>query len=233
MTNDFSRQSPEYQLAQQLLTEARGEPNVAARARLISARLLGQPYRANPLGGSPQAPERLVVRLDGFDCVTYVETVLALSLVREAEAFPARLRDIRYENGRVEWVRRLHYIHDWAAYQQQCGVLRDMTQGEGAVVKEKTLSLVPGLPTKTVPIRYYPKSQFPAVSRWLTDGDLLYFLSTRRGLDVFHIGMVFRAGDELRLRHARQMRRRVYEQPLSQFMRAVQVPGFIVNRLVV
>jgi len=228
MTDDFSLTPRDAQLVRQLLAESRGIASTAGRAKLISSRFIGQPYIVNPLAGSP---ERLVVRFDGFDCVTYVETVMALSLARGVQEFTAKLGEIRYEDGQVEWSKRFHYTSDWAAYQMRRGLLRDMTQDEGAVVREKTLSFIPGLNPKTIKLRYYPKEQFAYVSRWLTDGDLLYFLSTRRNLDIFHVGFVFREGDQLLIRHARHMRRRVFEQPLAEFVKVIKSPGFIVNRL--
>ncbi len=231
MTDDISFNSRDAELARRLIAEARAVASTAGRAKLISSRFIGVPYIVNPLAGSPNGSERLVVRFDGFDCITYVETVLALSLARDVREFTAKLAEIRYENGQVEWAKRLHYTSDWAAYQVRRGLLRDMTQDEGAVIREKTLSFIPGLEPKTIKLRYYPKEQFGYVSRWLTDGDLIYFLSTRRNLDFFHVGFVFREGDRLLIRHARHMRRRVFEQPLAEFVNVVKSPGFIVNRL--
>src|SRR5262249_34728006 len=168
----------------------------------------------------------------GFDCVTYVETVLALSISRSVEEFLMNLRELRYDDGKVEWAKRLHYTTDWAAHHIRHNFLRDMTLGDETVVIEKTLSFIEGLRPKRVRIRYYPKIQYSAVSRWLTDGDILYFLSMRRDLDTFHMGAVFRDGDQLSIRHARHMRHRVLEQPLAEFVRAIKSPGFIVNRVV-
>jgi hypothetical protein len=230
MTQD-SINAQDAQLANRLIADARRHVSLAARLKFLSSRFLGLPYIVGPLIGSPSEPERFVVRFDGFDCVTYVETVLALALARNADEFATNLREIRYENGQVEWRRRLHYTSDWAAYQIRRGLLREMSNLDGSVVRDKTLGFVRGLPARPVSLRYYPKEQFAYVSRWLTDGDLAYFLSTRRDLDVFHIGFVFREGDRLLIRHARHMRHRVLEQPLAEFVKAVKSPGFIINRL--
>ena len=81
---------------ERLLTDARQQPTLAARMKLISARLLGLPYLKHSLIGSPTEPEQFVARLDGFDCVTYVETVLALSAATAIIAKPDR------SNGRME-----------------------------------------------------------------------------------------------------------------------------------
>lgn len=213
------------------LGETQAIRSIREKMKMHSARFLGLPYIVHPLIGSASEPEQLVVRFDGFDCVTYVETVLALSLARNHDEFVQRLREIRYENGKVEWQRRLHYTTDWIAANIRRGLLRDMTDGENAVLCNKTLSLIPGLPARQVQFRYYPKAQFNYLSRWMTDGDIISFLSTRRNLDIFHMGLVFWDGDRILIRHARQMRKRVFEQPLSEFIRAVQSPGFTICRL--
>ena len=46
----------------------------------LSRYFLGHPYQINPLIGSAGTPEVFTVSLDAFDCVTFVETILALSL---------------------------------------------------------------------------------------------------------------------------------------------------------
>ena len=60
-----------------LILMARALPTVAARIEFISRALIGTPYRGYTLIGGPHRPERFVMRDDGFDCVTFCETVLA------------------------------------------------------------------------------------------------------------------------------------------------------------
>jgi hypothetical protein len=231
MNNHVFRTPRDEQIAQAMIAEVKAFDSISAKIKYLSSRLIGLPYLVNPLIGSLHVPEQLVARFDGFDCVTYVETILALSLARGLDQFADRLREIRYLDGEVEWSHRLHYTTDWAAYHIGRGFLRDMTIGEDTVVRERTLSLIQGLPPKNISLRYYPKDRYPSMSRWLTDGDLVYFLSTRRDLDIFHVGLIFRDGEQLLIRHARHMRHRVLEQPLADFMRVVKSPGFMINRL--
>ncbi|MDX2029305.1 MAG: DUF1460 domain-containing protein [Blastocatellia bacterium] len=215
-----------------LLGELRGERSFRRRAKQISARFLGAPYLLNPLVGSAEVPERFVIRFDGFDCVTYIETVLALAHARDVEDFVARLRAIRYEGAVVEWPKRLHYTTDWAASQIRNGLLKDMTLGEGTIPQKKTLDFLPGLPPRMAEYRYFPKQSFAYVSRWLIDTDLVYFLSVRRSLDTNHIGMIVREGEKVLVRHARHKQGRVVEQNLADFIRISPSPGFIINRIV-
>ena len=88
---------------------------------------VGTPYRAATL--EAPGPERLIVNLHELDCVTFVETVLALTkFVRQDgvaaldDSLAARaryegyLRDIRYRAGTIAgYASRLHYFSDWLA----------------------------------------------------------------------------------------------------------------------
>ena len=116
-------QSSDTQFIRQLLQESRQTKPIGARLKQLSARLLGLPYLRNPLIGSPSEAEVLVTRMDGFDCVTFLETLLALARIRYAEDFPTELRKLRYANGEVDYRNRLHYATDWSRHQVQRGVL--------------------------------------------------------------------------------------------------------------
>src|SRR5262245_55819498 len=131
---------------QQLLSKIKPERSAGSRIETLSRQFLGQPYQINPLTGSADAAEVFTVSLDAFDCVTYVETVLALSLAATVDEFVEWLRKIRYENGRIEWARRNHYSTDWIRSGMRAGALRAIRLPEGtAVVKQRTLDAVPGL----------------------------------------------------------------------------------------
>src|SRR5690606_26000414 len=78
--------------------------------------------------------ERLVVDLDDFDCVTYVETMLAMARVLgrgtpSYDAFRDELRRIRYRGGEIAgYASRLHYFSDWIADNERLGIVRDLTR---------------------------------------------------------------------------------------------------------
>ena len=100
---------------------------LSIRLERISADFIGRPYITNPLGGGAGLPEHLNVNLDGFDCVTYMESVLALALSRTVEDFADLLRRIRYRNGEVSWASRNHYTSDWWRRNEAAGFLRNLT----------------------------------------------------------------------------------------------------------
>ncbi len=105
----------------------------------LGRRFVGSPYTPHTL--DLPGPERLVVNLRTFDCVTYVESMLALARVLRAsrgadipgfEAFTNQLRLIRYRNGRLDgYASRLHYFTDWIRDNQAMGLVRDITRQLG------------------------------------------------------------------------------------------------------
>ncbi len=107
----------------------------AARIPAISASLLDRPFRDNALGeGRGHYDADPLFRMDAFDCTTYVETVWALSATPEGGDPSATLQSLRYREGQVDFIKRLHFTAlDWVPYHQQRGVLRP-------------IDLAPGLP---------------------------------------------------------------------------------------
>lgn len=225
-----TNQAHDAQLIRQLIADTRPMKSIGERMKYVSGRLLGLPYLANPLIGSPHTPEEMVTRMDAFDCTTYLQTVLALALAKSPDDFTGKLRDIRYADGEVNYYKRLHYTVDWAQYQIRRGLLTDLTLGEDIIVREKVLSFLKEIEPKRVTMRYFSKAALGYVSRWLVDGDLIYFVSARKDLDTFHVGMIFRHGSQVVMRHARHKRERVLEQPLEEFFQRSQFSGFIINR---
>ena len=86
---------------------------VAARVESISGRFLGYPYLAHSLVGSADSPEVFKDSLEGFDCVTYIESVVALVYAGKTGGFSSFLRKLRYSDGKVDWRRRNHYMTQW------------------------------------------------------------------------------------------------------------------------
>lgn len=83
----------------------------APRAVWASSLLLGAPYRASPLGEGPGAdrdPDPRF-RLDAFDCVTLVETAMALGASASVAVAERRLDEVRYD-GAPSWASRRHYV---------------------------------------------------------------------------------------------------------------------------
>ncbi len=102
---------------------------------VVSSRLLGARYVDAPLGeGEGGDYDRLSRwRLDVFDCVTFVETTLALALSSTEPEFRTELDRIRYQGGKVSYLTRNHFTElDWIPSNAAAGFVRDITAQVGA-----------------------------------------------------------------------------------------------------
>ena len=216
---------------EQLLSKSKSYRSAGDRIEVLSRFFLGRPYTINPLIGSAEKPEVFVTSLDGFDCVTYVETILALSRASTVDDFVERLRKIRYERGQIQWERRNHYMTGWIRNNARSGSVRRLSPRDTAmVVKERVLNIVPGFPPVKTRFEAVPKSEMRKLAPQLQTGDVIFFGSTRAHNDVFHIGFIIRDGNRLRLRHASRSKGAVVEQELDEFLKANRMSGVIIAR---
>ncbi len=116
---------------ERLLQEAAVLPADSNRVLFFARSLSGTPYVANTLDEAND--ETVVVHLDKVDCMTFVETVLALHLAakeekRDFESFKQALQYIRYRGGKAEgYASRLHYFSDWIKDNERKGVVKERT----------------------------------------------------------------------------------------------------------
>ena len=101
-----------------------------ARIAAVSAAFLGRPYQLDPLGegeGSVIDPDPLW-RTDSFDCLTFVETVMALAQTHSDLAAHDQLQRIRYRDGRIGFDSRNHFPEaDWITNNVRAGFVSDVT----------------------------------------------------------------------------------------------------------
>jgi len=216
--------------AERALHRLRRHQSFEARADSISRLFLGRAYLENPLGGGPDQREMFRCSFDEFDCVTYVEIVLALACSKTTSRFSRTLRDLRYREGTVDWFRRNHFMTDWLRTNAERGVLADITTGRESIAKTRTLSGVPGIGPEQTTFRCFPKRSFAKVSSRIQTGDVIMFVSTKKHLDVFHAGILIRRGKQILLRNAARSAGKVIEQELREFLRANRMSGFILAR---
>lgn len=186
----------------------------------ISASLLGRAYDARTLIGGPDQPEEFVARLDRFDCVTFVETVIALAGAADEAGYERRLRLIRYAGGRIGWRTRNHYFSDWRARNRDGGTLRPIAY-PGAVLVHKELSFLRALPSRDAT---FEAVAVPSAAALPLAGPLLVgFVSPRPGLDFSHCGLLFRAAPDApaTLRHAAGTQGGVADEGFTHFTRRV------------
>lgn len=211
------------------LAKKQGLPDQSMNAIVaaIGMSFLDAPYKAHTLEGN--APEQLVVNLKEFDCVTFVETTLALARCIKMqkmtfEEFKRQLQFIRYRDGIIDgYASRLHYFSDWIDNNVQKGVVKNMAPELQGVPFEKRIhfmtsnrSSYPQLANDDVyhAIRgvetelnlrrrtYIPKATLINVRDNILDGDILGITTAIEGLDITHTGFALRFMNYQRFLHA-------------------------------
>src|SRR6266436_3828108 len=130
----------------QLLSEAKYDHSTVTRIDILSRHFLGHSYKPNPLIGSAATAEVFTASLDGFDCVTFIETILALARASNVDEFTEWLRKIRYEQGRIQWERRNHYMTQWIRNNVLQGIIKPVSMPAVPIVsRQRVLNVVPGL----------------------------------------------------------------------------------------
>jgi hypothetical protein len=203
------------------------------RLRALTERFLGRPYLAFPLVGGADRAEELVTRLDCFDCVTFVESMVALALSTRPADFPKRLVELRYLDGRVSWETRNHYWTSWIRRNTRAKRVapvrpRDWVWGSA---ETRELSILKGYPVHRWRPRYWPSSALDALARHAEPGDVVGFVSSRPDLDTFHTGLLMPTpGEPLAVRHAGRSRGQVVHQDLAEFLKQNDMPGMLIVR---
>jgi hypothetical protein len=211
----------------------------ADRIAYVSRQFLGVKYLGNTLTGDIDTEEIFTVNLDGVDCFTLIDYVEAMSLSTSFCAFRANLKKIRYQNGIISFERRNHFFTDWAAYNSD--IVEDVTlrvaNGKTRTIrkqlniKEDGLPYVPGVRAAQRDINYISSSAIDdAVIERLNTGDYIGVYSGFKGLDVSHIGIFIREGENTLLRHAssRVEHKQVIDEDFMTYVSSK--PGIIVLR---
>jgi cell wall-associated NlpC family hydrolase len=214
-----------------LISKINDDRSTAGRIDVISRHFLGRPYKPNPLIGTADTPEVFAASLDGFDCVTYIETVVALYRSFSVDDFTNWLRKIRYDRGLIQWARRNHYMTSWIRNNVREGIISPLSMPAVPMVsRERILNVVPGLSPRRTRLKCVPKRSVLRLQQFLQTGDLIFFASTRKHLDVFHAGIIVRDGKRVLMRHASRSKGFVVEQELSEFLKSNRMAGVIVMR---
>ncbi len=209
-----------------LIEEARAHGGISQRIDFISAALRGTRYLGYTLIGGPRQPEVFVVRDDGFDCVTYCETVLAAAIARNTGEFETKLREIRYHNGIVTWRERNHYFFDWSKHNVENKICKSIVM-KGSLEIEKNVYWHKELGKRHFAMTVIPRTAFLANKSQLMDGDIVGFVTQRPDLDFFHVGFVILSPHgELLLRHAAKSRHRVLDERMDRFITVNRV-GYV------
>ena len=201
---------------------------------------LGSPYVANTLESA--VDETLIVDLREFDCTTFVENVIALSLAARSDelsfdTFVDELRKIRYRSGRIDdYSSRLHYTCDWVFENQQRGIFENISCQLGGTKDTREINFMTShraayrqltsdermlqkmsLREKIINDRggfyYLPKELISSRSDNIPNMAMIAFVTSIDGLDVSHEGFAYRHNGKLTFIHASSVAKKVIVQP--------------------
>lgn len=120
----------------------------AQRFEKISEFFLGQPYLRGALGEGAEArfDQSPLFRADAFDCLTYVNTVLALFFSQNWRDFHTKIAALNYRHGNISYENRHHFMSvDWNKENSRLGFIQDRTReiknnrGKSLALLSKTL----------------------------------------------------------------------------------------------
>tara|TARA_B100001939_G_scaffold121513_1_gene105303 strand:+ start:3987 stop:4766 length:780 start_codon:yes stop_codon:yes gene_type:complete len=182
---------------------------------------LGAPYRAFSLDQSPR--ERLQVDLQGFDCFLLVEQALALARSTSLASFERQLQQLRYGGRSTDYCHRQHYFTRWAQTAIAQGAIQDLNpELPGVRQRQRRLDFMSRHPDSYKPMQqqrqrdciaalernllvqqnYIPLPALPSALSQLRNGDIFALVTDVDGLDVTHVGLVERNGDQVNGLHA-------------------------------
>jgi len=105
--------------------------DLSSRVADLSAAFLGRPYLAAPAGEGHEGhfDQSPLYRFDVFDCVTLLNTVLALALSYDVVSFRKNLLRVGYRGAQLGYQYRHHFMSvDWNAHNTKIGVTEDITE---------------------------------------------------------------------------------------------------------
>lgn len=216
----------------------------------VGKTFLKTPYVAKTLEIGDR--ETLVVNLQGLDCTTFVENVLAFSTLLKQEkydfdAFVLNLEKIRYKDGTMDgYASRLHYFSEWIANNAEKGIVKNITGeiGGEAITKDIDFmsthrNLYPFLADDTnydkikasenylnnQAICVLPQAKIAENEHLIEPGDIIALATSIEGLDVTHTGIATREKDgRIHLLHASTgaMEVEVSRLPLADYLKQIK-----------
>lgn len=190
---------------------------------------LNAPYVAGTLDKNDT--ERLVINLREFDCVTFVETVIALANTVVSDDlsfdnFASQLKRIRYRNGIVDgYDSRLHYTSDWIYDNVKKKILSEASQRLGGISETKTIDFMTTHRTAYRLLKtddqmlerirniegeinarggfyYLPKEKLESAKVDIPHMAMIAFTTSIKGLDTTHTGFAYKKDGKLTFIHA-------------------------------
>lgn len=222
-----------------LLASAGSAADVPSRLERATAPLLGLPYGDSPLGEGEGSDPDPRVRWDVFDCLTFVETAMALAASQgPADVLPI-LDDIRYMALPPRFAHRNHFVESqWLHHNRLKGWVRDVTRSVGGpqtkvVSKEFTPERWAARRVRALPLEAeeVPRGVWRLdmiglqaareLAGRMPPGALLFVV--RRDFyteptRITHVGLIVEKRGRRYLRHASRTHGRVVDEPLVMFL---------------
>lgn len=203
--------------------------NIGEYVASIGQLFLGKPYIGGTLDENES--EELTYTFDGFDCVTFCETVISLAHLAQLgeytiPAFERELTKIRYRGGILnDYSSRSHYTSEWIRSNEDLGIIKDLSQELGGILFSSKLNFMsthpnfysalknsPEMVKKIVANEnrinackrfYIPKAEFGKIERDISSGDMIAIVTGKAGLDYSHVGLALRKSNgKLHFMHA-------------------------------
>lgn len=222
-------------LVKQLLQEADSLKlsQFVPRLNFFSQRLMGVPYYLGLLGEGrfSDISAGPLYDLSRFDCVTYMEHVIALALSKDLLGFEQEILKVRYHSDSIQFKTRNHFFEaDWLAHNQR--FLNSLKLPEDSLltrVMDKKFfynlnKLVYPDSNPVWPLNVIPREKAIVLAEnWPYEDRLMGvgFIGTIPWLYSTHTGFILaERGKPLTLRHASQLRGKTFEEPLADYLKA-------------
>jgi hypothetical protein len=185
---------------------------------LIGQFFKGVPYLSNRL--SKSNPEKIYYSFSDFDCVTYVENVLALYYSEGVNTkFIENLIKIRY-NDTISYENRNHYLTKGLQKMVALNILSPINNqfnsksiqkninylskhvGSNTINMDKLLNIEKSISFKN--INYFDSTKYLEIIDLIKNGDVIAFVSSRNDLDFQHVGFVSTKNNKNYILHASQ-----------------------------
>jgi hypothetical protein len=207
----------------------------------------GAPYVGKTLDINIE--ENLVVNLRELDCTTFVENCLAIARTIKSgnpsfETYISELEKIRYRKGKLNgYVSRLHYFGEWIMDNQSKGIIEDISLKLGGIKCPVVLNYMSTHPdsypqlranpelikeikqienrVSAMPFFYIPKEKIIECESKISDGDIVALVTKIPGMDVSHVGILFKKKGQVYLLHASMSGRKVENTslPLADYLK--------------
>lgn len=191
--------------------QKKSQAGLDTKALIVSAAIqfLNTPYIGGTLEGNN---EELRINLKGQDCVTFVEYAMALACTNDVDSFKSFIANLRYNGKEMDgFASRMHYLSQWLESLERMKIYHNFSR-----IGNKTTTITYSFMSDN--IQYYPKlkdegslkvikleenrlNKEKKVFKYfrfndldeskLAHGDIVGFISKKKGLDFDHLGIVY------------------------------------------